>query len=115
MGRTLATIIQTIELEREAWKLFRRALRREDQEAFDAIWRYARRHSAPASMASRAVPLEAVLMSMLVGLARRIIELERQSGGPAEQPTQTGDQLYARTVDPTPLRREPHEPGGLAL
>lgn len=78
MGRTLPTITQTLQLERETWKLFRRTLRKEDQEAFDALWRHARRHAAPASMASRAVPMEAVLMSMLTGLEARIMELKRR-------------------------------------
>ncbi|MFH1723870.1 MAG: hypothetical protein ABII00_04525 [Elusimicrobiota bacterium] len=77
MGRTLPTIIQTLEIEKENWRRFRRALRREDQEAFDALWRHVRRHAAPASMASRAVPLESVFMAMLVGLERRAEELER--------------------------------------
>lgn len=79
MGRTLPTIIRTLQIEKEDWALFRRALRREDQEAFDALWRSARRHAAPASMASRAVPLESVFMAMLVGLARRLAELEAES------------------------------------
>ncbi len=81
MGRTLPTIIQTIRMEKEAWKLFRRALRMEDQEAFDALWRVARRHAAPSAMASRPVPMEAVFMSMLVGLKRRLMDLERREGG----------------------------------
>ena len=76
MGRTLPTIVQTLEGEKEAWKLFRRALRREDQLAFDALWRHARRHAAPAAMASRALPLEAFLMAMLVGLEHQVRELE---------------------------------------
>jgi len=75
MGRTLPTITQTFDHEKELWKLFRRALRREDQEAFDALWRFARRHAAPAAMASRPVPLDAVFMAMLVGLARQAMEL----------------------------------------
>ena len=78
MGRTLPTITQTLQLEEAAWKHYRRALRREDQEAFDALWRYARRHAAASSMASRAVPLEAALLSMLVGIARRALELDQR-------------------------------------
>jgi hypothetical protein len=78
MGRTLPTIINTLQAEADAWKLFRRALRKEDQEAFDALWRYARRHAAPAAMASRPLPIEAVLMSMLVGLQRQVMELENR-------------------------------------
>jgi very-short-patch-repair endonuclease len=77
MGRTLPTIIRALDLEKEDWKLFRRALRKEDQEAYDALWRYVRRHAAPSAMASRAVPLESVFMSMLVGLQRVLTELKR--------------------------------------
>ncbi|PCI36924.1 MAG: hypothetical protein COB53_08015 [Elusimicrobia bacterium] len=79
MGRTLPTIIRTLQFEKEDWKNFRRALRAEDQEAFDALWRIARRHAAPAAMASRAVPLETVFMAMLVGLARQLAEMEART------------------------------------
>ncbi|MFI5351083.1 MAG: hypothetical protein ACHQ2Z_16185, partial [Elusimicrobiota bacterium] len=76
MGRTLPTIVQTLQAEEEAWKLFRRALRKEDQEAFDALWRFARYHAAPASMASRPMPFEAALMAMLVAVERQLMELD---------------------------------------
>lgn len=79
MGRTLPTIVQTLQAEQEAWKLFRRALRKEDQEAFDALWRFARYHAAPASMASRPMPFEAALMAMLVAMERQVLELERDA------------------------------------
>lgn len=78
MGRTLPTIIQALQAEEEGWKHFRRALRMEDQKAFDALWRYARRHAAPASMASRPMPFEAAFMGMLVGLQRRVMDLEQK-------------------------------------
>ena len=77
MGRTLPTIVQTLQAEEQAWKLFRRALRREDQEAFDALWRFVRYHAAPASMASRPMPFEAALMAMLVAMERQLLELEK--------------------------------------
>jgi hypothetical protein len=78
MGRTLPTIVQTLQAEEEAWKLFRRALRKEDQEAFDALWRFARYHAAPASMASRPMPFEAALMAMLVAVERQVIDMRRE-------------------------------------
>lgn len=80
MGRTLPTIVQTLQAEEAAWKHFRRALRKEDQEAFDALWRAARYHAAPAAMASRPMPFEAALMGMLVSLARVMLELKKQRG-----------------------------------
>ncbi|MCM2303803.1 MAG: hypothetical protein NDJ72_03825 [Elusimicrobia bacterium] len=67
-----------MQAEQEAWKLFRRALRKEDQEAFDALWRFARYHAAPASMASRPMPFEAALMAMLVAMERQVLELEKE-------------------------------------
>ena len=76
MGRTLPTVVQTLRAEEERWKAFRRALRAEDQEAFDALWRWARRHAAPAAMVPASVPFEAFLVGMLVGLARALRELE---------------------------------------
>ena len=77
MGRTLPTIVQSLQAEEAAWKLFRRALRKEDQEAFDALWRFARYHAAPASMASRPMPFEAALMAMMVAVERQIMEMEK--------------------------------------
>jgi hypothetical protein len=75
MGRTLPTITQTLQAEEDSWKGFRRALRKEDQEAFDILWSHARRHAAPASMASRPMPLEAFFMAIMVGMGREILEL----------------------------------------
>lgn len=84
MGRTLPTVVQALRAEEEAWKPFRRALRAEDQEAFDRLWRAARRHAAPSAMAARTIPFESMVMAMLVGLAReldaltaRLAELEK--------------------------------------
>jgi len=90
MGRTLPTIVRALDSEREDWRHFRRALRKEDQEAFDALWRLARRHAAPSAMASRAVVLETVFMSMLVGLMRAMIENHKlppaEAHGPDDPP-----------------------------
>ena len=82
MGRTLPTIVQTLHAEEERWKGFRRALRKEDQEAFDELWRWARRHVAPASMVPCSVPFEAFLIGMIVGLCREVQELKKNHGAP---------------------------------
>ncbi len=78
MGRTLPTVVQLIQNEEEAWKHFRRALRKEDQEAFDHLWRFCRRHAAPIAMGSRAVPNDAMMLAMLVGLCRMVMELREE-------------------------------------
>lgn len=77
MGRTLPTIVQSLQAEEECWKHFRRTLRKEDQEAFDELWRMARFHAAAAAMASRPMPLEAAFMAMFVAVMRRLLEEER--------------------------------------
>jgi len=79
MGRTLPTQIQILREEEEAWKGFRRALRKEDQAAFDDVWSFVRRHAMAASMASRPLPFEAHCLAMIVGLQREIIELKEST------------------------------------
>ena len=70
MGRTLPTIIQFIRFEEEQWKPYRRALRQEDRELFDELWRYVRHFAVSAQMANRPVPFEALLMNMLLGVLK---------------------------------------------
>lgn len=79
MGRTLPTQVQSQHLELEEWKNFRRALRKEDQEAFDALWRAARYHAAPVAMADPPVPIIGIMMAMLVSLSRKVMELDREA------------------------------------
>ncbi len=59
MGRTLATANQIISNEQTALTNFRRALRREDQQAFDILFASARKHTAAISQANPALPFEA--------------------------------------------------------
>jgi len=82
MGRTLATMVQLIEAEAAVWQAFRRALRAEDRVAFDRLWRYARYHAVPASMANRPVPFEALLMAMLVELAKELDQVRLKAPPP---------------------------------
>ncbi|MCB4757539.1 MAG: hypothetical protein LHV69_11015 [Elusimicrobia bacterium] len=77
MGRTLPTQIQILREAEHAWRGFRRALRKEDQDAFDVVWSYARRHATASSMAARPLPFEAQALSMMVGLQREIMALQQ--------------------------------------
>ena len=89
MGRTLPTVVQLIRNEEESWKHFRRALRKEDQEAFDELMRYMRRHAAPICMASRPVPADSMFMGMLVSLMREVMDLQQSKGKDHEPPTKS--------------------------
>ena len=75
MGRTNPTETQLLEAEEALWQPFRRALRVEDREVFDELWRFARFHAVPASMANRPVPFDAFLIAMLLGLAIKLDKL----------------------------------------
>jgi hypothetical protein len=75
MGRTVAPFSRILEAEFESWSKFRRALRREDQEAFDGLFAAAKYHVAPMAYASRLTPLEAILMGILVEHQKAIAQL----------------------------------------
>lgn len=72
MGRTLPTIIQLIRFEEQQWTAYRRALREEDREDFDALWRFVRHYAVSAQMANRPIPFEALLMSMMLGVLKEV-------------------------------------------
>lgn len=99
MGRTLPTFTQLVDRERERWVAFRRALRREDREAFDALFAAARYHAAPAAYASDALPFEAMVLGVLVEMQKRIAALEERLGRPC---------LGSSTMNPT----APESPSG---
>jgi len=84
MGRTLPTFTQLVRQEAERWHKFRRALRKEDQEALDELFAAARFHSAAGAYASGAIPFETMILSMLIeehktvkALQEKVRELER--------------------------------------
>jgi hypothetical protein len=66
MGRTVLPFNQVLEQAFRNWAKFRRALRKEDQEAFDALFGAAKYHVAPASYASQLNPTEAIFLSILL-------------------------------------------------
>jgi len=78
LGRTLATFTQRIAQEVTAWRAFRRALRREDQEHLDALFRAAKYHVAAGSYASKASPFEAMVVAMLIEAYKTNALLEKR-------------------------------------
>jgi hypothetical protein len=66
MGRTLPPFSQLIEFERRAWAPFRRALRKDDQAAFDRLFDCAKLHVQAGVYLSRPWPFEVIAMAVLL-------------------------------------------------
>lgn len=64
--------------ESARWAKFRRALRREDQAAFDELFLAARRHAAAMAYFSNPVPMESIVLAMLVSVFRRLKNCEEK-------------------------------------
>ncbi len=66
MGRTLLPYSHVLESEKERWKPFRRALSKEDQEAFDRLFHPAKFHTHAAVYMARSWTMETILVSILL-------------------------------------------------
>lgn len=78
MGRTLTTFTQLVRQEIESWNRYRRALRQEDQQALDALFVAARRHSAAGAYLAREMPFEVMMLSMLIEQHKQIEVLQQK-------------------------------------
>lgn len=67
-----------VEMEIEKWKEFRRALRVEDQKAFDELINKVRLHVSAAGHATRPNPVEAMLLSMLLEQQKTLTRLQAE-------------------------------------
>ncbi len=84
MGRTVPTFRQLIDDAIARWAKFRRALRREDQEYFDRLFRRVRSYTQAATYQASDNPMEAILLSIALDQEKRLDALEhaapRQAG-----------------------------------
>ena len=78
MGRTVPTYRMSAEGTLSSWSDFRRALGKEDREAFDAMTDRVRKHSSAASYAAFLDPLEGVLLSILLEQEKELRALRRE-------------------------------------
>jgi hypothetical protein len=77
MGRTVLPCSQVLEREYSEWKKFRRALRKEDQEAFDRLFDRAKLHVRAGGCASAPWPLESILLSICLEHEKLLREHEK--------------------------------------
>lgn len=78
MGRTVPTFRQLIDHAAARWTKFRRALRREDREPFDRLFRRARLYTQAATYQCSDDPMEAILLSVALDQEKRIRALEER-------------------------------------
>jgi hypothetical protein len=76
MGRTIATFHQLIEQTRARFAPYRRALRREDQQALDSLFDRAKYYAASGSMEAPANPFETILLTFLLEQEKALRALE---------------------------------------
>jgi hypothetical protein len=72
--------VQLIEDAAARWSKFRRALRREDQEHFDRLFRSVRRYTQAATYQCHDNPMEAILLSIALDLEKRLWSMEHPVG-----------------------------------
>ncbi len=78
MGRTLPSATQIMLQEEAALSRFRRALRRQDQLAFDDLLTAAQKHLSAAAYAAHALPFETFLMAMLLEEHKEVMRLREK-------------------------------------
>jgi hypothetical protein len=76
MGRTVETFTVVIQEQRTLWKKFREALRKEDQQVLDELFRAPKIHLAACAYDVKPIPFENVVMSMLVEEHKKAVALQ---------------------------------------
>jgi hypothetical protein len=99
MGRTVLSFTQELYREEASWRAFRRALRREDRELFDELFAAARYHTAACACSGRAVPFEAILMSILLEERRAVRELAARLDALARRMAELAEELPENAFD----------------
>jgi hypothetical protein len=89
-GRTVPTYRMALESLARQWDDFRRALRKEDREAFDTLVNKARMHASAGTYAIALDPSESAVLSMLLEHEKEIARLRagrrRGEEGGGEEP-----------------------------
>ena len=75
MGRTVMPYSHVLESEHERWKPFRRALSKEDQEAFDRLFDQAKMHTSAGVYMACPWPMETILLSICLEHGKMIDEI----------------------------------------
>ena len=80
MGRTIPTVNQVLEQNREEWRRFYRALRSEDRELLDRLFDGAKYFTAACVYQINAAPSESIFLAMLLHLEKELQEVKTRLG-----------------------------------
>ncbi len=75
MGRTVLPYSHVMESEKEWWRPFRRALSKEDQEAFDRLFDRAKMHTSAGVYMSSPCPMDTIILSICLEHGKIIEEI----------------------------------------
>ena len=75
MGRTVLPYRHVLDKEKESWRLFRKAMSKEDQEAFDRLFDRGKMHTSAGVYMSHPWPMETILLSILLEQGKMIEEI----------------------------------------
>src|ERR1700690_1488310 len=78
LGKTVPAYRMALEEEINRWSGFARALRKPDREAFDELMDMCRMYALESGNATNPIVFEPMVMSILLGQQRRIMQLERE-------------------------------------
>ncbi len=78
MGKSVPTFRQELQRIISDWSKFRKALRKEEREAFDEIMLGAKKHAAAAQYQANPDPMESVFISMLLEQQLELRRLKRR-------------------------------------
>ena len=81
MGRTVPTYRMTLESVIQSWADYRRALPKDDRDAFDAMTNRARMHASASTYAAFSDPVEGALLSILLEQEKEIRRLKAREIG----------------------------------
>jgi hypothetical protein len=77
MGKTTPPMSGLMHKEMAELSRFRRALRKEDQRAFDEQWTHVTKHMMPCTQANHLLPLEIFLFTMILEEPKEIRRIKR--------------------------------------
>ena len=80
MGKTVESYRIALDTEIQTWKGFAKALRSDYREAYEQMTDACRNHASAGSNATRPEVFEAMVMSILLELQKRLIRLEKELG-----------------------------------